>query len=134
MMKNNIIDYFDTGIVAQEVEITISDEKLKNILFRTYEKAQRREKTISFCDWCGVFLSISGTLLITILTASFNSIGTLSADIVRNIFIIICVSCAVLGFILLYYKYKKGVNNNNQYRDSDVEEIMNSYLSTDNGK
>ena len=39
-MVNSIINQDDLGIVVKESVIHLSDEKLNNVLLRTYERAQ----------------------------------------------------------------------------------------------
>ena len=47
--NTNIIDTKDEGIVVKETLISISDEKLRNSLSRTYEEAQKDRVFPKFC-------------------------------------------------------------------------------------
>ena len=70
-MLNNIIEQSDPGIVAKETPVRLSDEKLRNMLSRTYERAQKDVRKPKLCKFFGVFLSIAGTLLLSLLTSTF---------------------------------------------------------------
>ena len=47
-MSNSIIEQSDPGIVAKETPVRLSDEKLKNMLSRTYERAQKDMSVVKF--------------------------------------------------------------------------------------
>ena len=53
MERNMIIDNSDPGIVVTETTVTISDEKLKGMLSKTYESAQRDERRFSILNLWG---------------------------------------------------------------------------------
>ena len=63
-MANKIINSSDPGIVAKETTVHLSDEKLRGIMSRTYERAQKDADTIKFHKFYSVFLSIAGTLFL----------------------------------------------------------------------
>ena len=69
----NIIDTKDEGIVVKETLISISDEKLRNSLSRTYEEAQKDMSKFHFYNLYSVFLSISSTLFLSLLTSNFHA-------------------------------------------------------------
>lgn len=130
-MKNNIIDIIDTtdpGIVVKETSIRLSDEKFKNALSRTYEKAQSDASVIKLRKYFSVFLSIAGTLFLSLITATFNAIGTISAERVTNIAWIFCIVSAVWGFILLGMLVSDKIKTDMALRDRAVNEIFEEYV------
>ena len=130
-MANNIIDRADPGIVITETSVTLSDEKLKSALSKTYEQAQKDMSKPKFHKWYSVFLSIAGTLFLTLLTSQFNDIGAISAEILTNISCVVCVICGVLGFILLGINVSSKIHSNTNDRDNAVNQVFSNYCSKD---
>ena len=133
-MANNITDIIDTkdpGIVVKETSIRLSDEKFKNALSRTYEKAQSDTSTIKFKKYYGVFLSIAGTLFLSLLTATFESIGKISAEWVTGIAWFICIGSAVLGFVLMGVSVSEKMKTDTSLRDAAVNEILGEFVPKD---
>lgn len=63
-MSNSIIEQSDPGIVAKETLIRLSDEKLKNMLSRTYERAQKDMSVVKFRNYYSISLSIHNIRII----------------------------------------------------------------------
>ena len=99
-MANNIIKQSNQGIVMEETPVTLSDEKLNGILLRTYEKAVADVSTWRFYKLYSVLLSIAGTLFVSLFTSTFNGIGTIDSERVRDIVIILTIVSAIFGFVL----------------------------------
>ena len=125
-MPNNIITQGDPGIVAKERPVSLSDEKLKTMLSRTYECAQKDMNSTKFRNFYSIFLSIAGTLFLSLLTSSFNAFGNVSSETVTLVVSIICVAFAVLGFILLALTVKDKTTTDTSARDKAVDEIFKS--------
>ena len=121
-MKNRINDPSEAEIV-KEKGIYLSDEKLRAMLARSYERAQEDEETFKLYKFYGVFLSIAGTLFLTLLTASFSPIGNLSAKDLTTLAWIVCIICAVLGFILMGIFVSTRKKSNTKTRDHAVNEL-----------
>ena len=133
-MANNIIDIIDTkdpGIVVKETSIRLSDEKFKNALSRTYEKAQSDASAIKFRKYFGVFLSIAGTLFLSLLTATFGAVGMISAAWVTGIAWFICIGSAILGFILMGMCVTEKMKTDTSLRDEAVNEIFEEFVPKD---
>lgn len=126
-MPTNIIDRSDPGIVMQETQISLSDEKLKSILLRTYEVALRDANAPKYYKLYSVLLSIAGTMLMTLLTSSFGSLGKLSAETVTLIAWIILIACAVLGFIFLGIAAQRKMSYDTAARDKAISEIFEGH-------
>ena len=126
-MANNIIDRTAPGIVITETRVTLSDEKLKSALSKTYEQAQKDMSKPKFHKWYSVFLSIAGTLFLTLLTSKFNNIGSISAEILTIVSCVICVVCGLLGFILLGVNVSSKTHSNTEERDNAVNQVFNNY-------
>ena len=124
IMANKIIDSTDPGIVVKESTVHLSDEKLKNVLLRTYERAQQYKDTINFHKFYSVFLSIAGTLFLSLLTSDFNAIGPFSAEFVTGFAWLICVVSAILGFVLMAVHFSCKSKNDTVSRDAAVNEIF----------
>ena len=129
MGNNKVIDSTDPGIVIKETTVQLSDEKLKNLLSHIYEISQEKTSAIKFYKFYGVFLSIAGTLFLTLLTSSFKQIGPFGADVVTKIAWCICIASAVLGFILLCFAVNQKLHYNCSERDETVEKELEKYFN-----
>lgn len=127
-MANNIIDHTDSGIVIKESPIHLSDEKLRNILLRTYEHAQQDSQSVKLHKFYGVFLSIAGTLFLTLLTSSFHAFGSISSEMVTTFVWIICIASALFGFVLLAVHVSERMQSDTSKRDKAVDEIFEQYF------
>ena len=127
-MTNNIINQADPGIVVKESVIHLSDEELNNVLLRTYERAQQDAQAVKFHKFYGVFLSIAGTLFLTLLTSDFRNLGSIKAEAVNEIAWIVFSLSAVIGIVLLIVNFRKQAKNNTIERDKAVEEILQQYI------
>ncbi len=130
-MANNIIDHTDHGIVVKESPIHLSDEKLRNVLLRTYERAQQDAHDIKLHNFYGVFLSVAGTLFLTLLTSSFHALGSICAETVTTIVWIICAVSALAGFILLAAHVSEKIKSDTSKRDKAVDEIFEQHFKTE---
>ena len=128
-MPTNIIDKSAPGIVMQETQISLSDEKLKSLLLRTYEAALRDANSPKYYKTYSVLLSIAGTLLITLLTSSFSSLGQISADTITVIAWIVFCGCAITGFIFLWIAARKKMSYDTSARDKAISEIFEGHCS-----
>ena len=128
MEQNMIIDNLDPGIVVTETSITISDEKLRGMLLRTYEAAQRNERRFDVSNLWGICWSIAGTLTITILTSSFNPIGKFSSDDIQFVAIVVCVVFVIVGIILSALRVRNKSSCDTAARDKSVDLIAKQYF------
>lgn len=126
-MANNSIIQSNQGIVLEETQVTLSDEKLNGMLLRTYEKAVKDVSRWRFYKLYGTFLSIAGTLLVTLLTSSFNSVGQISAESIRIGAIIATVLFGLLGFVCLALSVNQKKRSDTEIRDASIKEIVNNY-------
>ena len=125
----NIIDTKDEGIVVKETLISISDEKVKNSLSRTYEEAQKDMSKFHFYNLYSVFFSIASTLFLSLLTSNFHAIGSATAETVTIGAWVICIVSAFLGGILACYKVAERTKNDTSARDDAVEKIFNQHIT-----
>ena len=123
-MANKIIDSSDPGIVAKETTVHLSDEKLRGIMSRTYERAQKDAGIVKFHKFYSVFLSIAGTLFLSLLTSTFNDIGPVKAETATIIAWILCGLSALLGFILMGIHVADKTKNHTDERDAAVDELF----------
>ena len=123
----NIIDTKDEGIVVKETLISISDEKLRNSLSRTYEEAQKDMSKFHFYNLYSVFFSIASTLFLSLLTSNFHAIGSATAEMVTVGAWGICIISGFLGGILACCKVAK--RNDTSARDAAVEKIFNQHIT-----
>lgn len=128
-MSHNIIEQSDPGIVAKETPVRLSDEKLRNMLSRTYERAQKDMSTTKLRKYYSVFLSVAGTLFLSLLTSTFGAIGNISAEVVTKFAWAICIISAVLGFILMGMTVSEKTKNDTSDRDQAVNEVFEQYFS-----
>ena len=125
--NTNIIDTKDEGIIVKETLISISDEKLRNSLSRTYEEAQKDMSKFHFCNLYSVFLSIASTLFLSLLTSNFHAIGYATAEKVTTGAWVICIVSGFLGVILGCYKVAE--KNDTSARDNAVEKVYKQHIS-----
>ena len=128
MTQNNIIDNSDAGIVVKETQIRISDEKLTGMLSKAYEAAQRNTNSFRIHDLWGICWSISGTLLLSLLTSDFKTIGEIDSKTVSIIATIILLLFVLAGIILSIWRVRDRSSNNTLERDKAVDDIMDKYL------
>lgn len=127
-ISNNIIQS-DSGIIIQETSITLTDEKLQGILLHTYERAISDNGKWHFYKLYGTFLSIAGTLLITILTSTFNGFGAIDSSKIQIFSIILMIIFGLLGFICLGISVNQKKKNDTEERDTAISEIFEKYAS-----
>ena len=123
----NIIDTKDEGIVVKETLISISDEKLRNSLSRTYEEAQKDMSKFHFYNLYSVFFSIFSTLFLSLLTSNFHAIGSATAEMVTVGAWGICIISGFLGGILACCKVAK--RNVTSARDAAVEKVFKQHIT-----
>ena len=128
-MPNNIIEQSDPGIVARETPVRLSDEKLRNMLSRTYERAQKDMSKTKFRNFYSVFISVAGTLFLSLLTSTFGAVGKISAETVTTIAWILCIGSAFLGFVLMGLTVSEKTKNDTTDRDKAVDEVFNQYFA-----
>lgn len=121
---NNIIDNNSDGIVATETKITISDEKLNSMLSKTYEMATIEANKFKIHSLWSICWSIAGTLFITILTSSFNGIGSIGADTINNWAIGICIFAFMAGLILIIWRLNDKTSTNFTKRNETVQQVL----------
>ena len=128
MQTNNIIDSSDPGIVVKETTVHLSDEKLKAALSRTYERAQRDMQKFKLRKHYSIFLSVAGTLFLSLLTSKFGPIGQVDSEIVTALVWGICIGSGIMGFILLAMTVSEKTQRDTISRDEAVEEIVREYI------
>lgn len=129
MVSNmNIIDTKDEGIVVKETLISISDEKLKNSLSRSYEEAQKDMSKFHFYNLYSVFLSIASTLFLSLLTSDFHAIGSMTAEKVTSCAWSVCIGSGLLSVILACYKVSQKTKNDTSNRDNAVEKVFKQHI------
>lgn len=128
-MSNNIIEQSDPGIVAKETPVRLSDEKLRNMLSRTYERAQRDMSSWKIYKSYSMLLSVAGTLFLSLMTSTFNEVGSLSTEIVTCIVWIMCILFALFGFILMGISVSVKMRSDTTERDKAVDEVFEQYFS-----
>lgn len=131
MITNSVIVSNDNGIVVKERSVTLSDEKLKGVMSKTYERAQHDMNTIKIYKFYNVFLSIAGTLLLTLLTSKFGNLGNLSAGCITIVAWVICIGCAITGVVFMGIYYSQKGKHDTHNRDAAVNEIFKKYLDDD---
>ncbi|MCU6724516.1 Uncharacterised protein [uncultured Clostridium sp.] len=128
MDNKMIIDSSDTGIVVTETKVTISDEKLNRMLSKTYEAAQKNSNKFKLHSLWSVCWSITGTLCMSLLTSSFNEIGSIDARSVTNWAIALCILFGIAGLVLVIWRINDKSSNDTESRDKAVNEIIEAFL------
>ncbi len=123
-MGSNIIDVDDEGIVAKETQVRLSDEKLRGMLSKIYERALGDLGRMALRKLYGVLLTVFGTLLVALMTSDFHALGKLGAEQVTLIAWVICVASGVVGLGVLIYSAAKKSALDLKARDKAVEDIF----------
>lgn len=126
MDVTNAIDTNGGSIICTGTNIGISDDRLVNILSRTYETARRDATKFSFFGCYNILFSIAGTLLITLLTSEFKSIGSVSAENVTIAVWIIFSICLIGGMIMVSIHFGQKGAGMIEERDKAVMKEINA--------
>ena len=78
------------------------------------------------------FLSIAGTLFLSLMTSQFKPIGQISAQIVTYGVWCLFIGCTILGVILAIINISEITRNNTNKRDKAVDEIVRQYIRLNN--
>lgn len=121
------IETISGKIVCTETEITITNEKLKNTLSGIYETARDDANKKKWYDYFTVGFSIAGTILLALLTATFNDIGSISSHTVTTIAWVIfgiSFSYGVVALIAKLISISNNTRNEHKERDKAIIEAM----------
>lgn len=132
-MDNNIIETSEAEIVIRETPIRLSDEKLKSALLRAYEKGQENATKPKFHNHFWEFLSVAVSLLYTLLTSEFKSVGCVSSDFFKYFTIVLFIACATIGIILMLIAFNEKTKSKTEERDIAVNDIFKLYTSNNVG-
>ena len=124
--QSNIVQS-DSGIIMQEPSITLTDEKMNGILLHTYERAVKDVNKWHFYKLYGTFLSIGGTLTVTLFTSSFNDVLMLDAETIKNITVFVAIAFLIAGFICLGISVNQKKKNDVDARDKAIKELFGKY-------
>ena len=122
--RNSIVTSSDR-IVCSEIEIQLSDEKLKSKFSRVYEIARKDANKFRIYNHYGVFLSFGTTLLISILTSDIKQLPFLSAGFLEKTRLLACIGSLAVGVILALYNVSVRHNTENEERDKAIAEVFN---------
>ena len=123
-MSDQIIDSFDPGIVLKETKITVSDERLRNLLIKTYETAQKECEKFRIYNLWSTSLSFSGALFLSLLTSDFKTIGAIDAALVKLVIEALMAMSLMVAIALLALKMHNGVMMASDARDKAIEDIL----------
>ncbi len=121
------IETISGKIVCTETEITITNEKLKNTLSGIYETARDDANKKKWYDYFTVGFSIAGTILLALLTATFNDIGSISSHTITTIAWVIfgiSFSYGVVALIAKLISISNNTSNEHKERDKAIIEAM----------
>lgn len=127
-MNKAIIDSSDPGIVVEEQKVSLSDEKLKRVMATMYEHGLKDGKDFSLSNHYGIFLSIAGTLIVTLLSSEFKAIAGLSVNIITGVMWCICIVSLLIGIGLLVLRGNNTVASYSEKREMAVNEVFNKEL------
>ena len=114
-------------IICPERPITISDEKLKNLLSRAYEQARRNAAQSHWHNNYITCFSFGIAFLIPLLTTDIKNKTS------QIIFWMICIIFLFIGFIMVGWTFlckDKNLRDENIERDLTVENIMKNNVLT----
>lgn len=126
--QSNSITTSADRIICSETTIQLTDEKLKNLLSRIYEKARRDAIRLKVYRYYDVLFSVAFTLVMSLLTANFKSIMNIKADVITRIAQISAAICFVLGLAFCLISVTKRHESETKERDSAVDERLSEIL------
>lgn len=128
--RSNSIVTSSNKIICRETSIQLSDEKLKGVLSKVYEAARKDACKFKPYKHYGIFISIAGTLLITLLTTEFKAIGSITAtDMKTGAWVLFGIS-AIIGFALALWNVSKQHVSENEERDKTIHTTITDILKT----
>lgn len=126
--KFSIVDNDDAEIVVKETAVHLTDEKIKSILYRTYERAQKDTKKKCVCNYYGCCFSVSATLFWSLVTATFHDFLFLSAKDCEMIAKIGLWGMGIVGLALFIWKRMAKMDDDTTHRDKAVDEVFSKYI------
>ena len=111
--------------VCVDDDVKISGNTLKMAISRGYEHGWSDSEKINFGKFYPLFFSLFGTLLISVLTCEqFVSFFGLSSEIIRYIFITLCVLSLIFGIASLVFSRINKTKSFTDQRESSVNSIV----------
>lgn len=130
-MANSKLSISNPPISIKSTPISLSDDTLKLMMIQSYESAQKNESKLKPSKCAGILLSIAGTLLVSLITSSFKSIGQIPEDVVRRIAIIVCLVCGIGGIALLIIRSVNRLKVSTEERDKSIQDIISKHMGID---
>lgn len=126
--KFDIMNDEDAHIIVKETPVHLTDEKIKSILYRTYERAQSDVSVKKWYDYYDCCFSVSGTLFLTLLTASFNKTFGIDPEELASIAKWLLGISMLTGIVFLIFKLKAKRESDMSNRDIAVEDVFSKYI------
>ena len=128
-MANNLSLISDEKIVVQERSIQVTDEKLNRLLLTTYEQARKDANSFKLYNHYGVFFSIAGSLIVTLLTSTFHDFEKISSKNLTGIAWVVFAASLIIGIMLALIRASKQGSDEHEERDKTVGEILAGIVS-----
>ena len=119
------------GLVLEERKITVSDEKLKTILMRLYERSRKDATKFQWYEMYQVCWSIFFTLVLTLATtgvsdfkAPFSDKILMAESTVEMMCWVVAFVLFVFGLVCVFWRMKSKVNDQNSERDVAVSDCL----------
>ena len=121
--RNSIVTSSDK-IICTETTIQLSDEKLKAMFSKVYEIARKDANKFHLHNHFGVFLSLGGTLLLSLLTADFKHFSFIEDGVLEKCCWWVSIGAILIGLLLAIVNVSVRHNNENEERDRAIETIL----------
>jgi len=128
-MANNLSLISNDKIVVQERSIQVTDEKLNRLLLTTYEKARKDANSFKLYNHYGLFISIAGSLIVTLLTSTFHDLEKISSKTLTGIAWSVFAVSLITGIVLALIRASKQGSDEHDERDKTVGEILERIVS-----
>ena len=115
-------------IVVENQNVKLSDDKLYIIQLKTYELAEINTKQFRLSNLWPTCLSIAGTLLLTLLTSEFHSVGKLDSEKVTIVAGCLMAIFLVLGIVFLIHLHNSDNSSHNKERDEAIEKAKTEII------
>ena len=128
--KLDIIINDDAHIIVRETPIYLPDEKVRSILYRTYERAQHDVKGKLY-DYYDCLFSVAITAFIAVNTTSFHDYFGMDAATITRLASITWAAPLIGGILLIVWKLRSKQKDGTLQRDNAVDEVFAKYIKCD---
>ena len=116
------------GIICNDINLTLSNERLKGVMSHLYETAHSNAYEPAWCNHCDVWFSLALTVFVALMTSDCKDFSVISGSNLKIIFWCGFVIFLLMGIISIFAKNYLYHNNVNASRDIAVENALQEII------